>query len=91
MRLVTPSITTNKNLTKRLVIGFAALAGAAVIGTAGMAQALTQVNSSGNAYNGGGTQINTSVDVDANTHVDGNHNVVYNAVNVVLNYFSGNN
>lgn len=39
MRLITQESTTKKSMPKRLVLGFAALASAAVIGTAGMAGA----------------------------------------------------
>ena len=82
MRLRTEALTTNQTVTKRIVLGFAALASAAMIGTITMAGATPNTNPPVTGYGGGnGNEINTEV----NLEVNGDNNII----NIILNYVVG--
>ena len=70
------TLSTKKKLgSNKFVLGFAALAATAVIGTTGVAAA---AQNTGSGYGGGN---NTSVNLDLN--VNGNNNIVH----VIINFF----
>lgn len=67
------------SVAKRLVLGFAALATTAVVGTAGMASAQTGMGGmQTNGYGGTNTNVNNNVNVG----ISGDNNVVH----IVINY-----
>ena len=78
MGLPTQTASTKSKLgSNKFVLGFAALAATAILGTTSMAAA-TSSSQSGSGY-GGGNIANVSLDLD----VSGNNNVI----NIILNIF----
>ncbi len=83
------STATQQGITKRVVLGFAALATTAVVGIAGMASAHSMMPMpsgipGGQASGYGGGNTNT-VNGDVNVEVNGSHNVVHVVINYIFN------
>lgn len=84
MQLPTGALSLKQGMSKKLIIGFAALAGAAIVSTIGMARAdQTPIQTIG--Y-GGDATVHTNVEVNA--QIDGNNNVIHVVVQPIYNFFS---
>lgn len=84
MQLPTGALSRKQGMSKKLIIGFAALAGAAIVSTIGMAKA-NQAPFQTIGY-GGDATVHTNVQVDAK--IDGNNNIIHVVVSPVYNFFS---
>jgi hypothetical protein len=73
---------TQTGLAKRLVLGFAALATTAVVGTAGMASAQSGLGGTQNSGYGGS---NVNVNNNVNVGVSGDNNVIHIVINYIFN------
>lgn len=84
MHIPTGALSTRQGLSKKLIIGFAALAGAAIVSTIGMAKA-NQSAQPLTGYGGNTATVNANIDVHAEANDRG---VVYVIVQPIYNFFS---
>jgi hypothetical protein len=76
------STATQSGIAKRLVLGFAALATTAVVGTAGMASAQHGIGGpQSSGYGGNNVNVNNNVNVG----VSGDRNVIHIVINYIFN------
>lgn len=81
-----------QRFSKKVIVGFAAIASAAVLTTIGMAGAAPDKNphAQNNSGYGGNSNVSSNVDVDADATVVGDNNMVQFVVNIynTINIFS---